>query len=53
MLTLSADTLQTLAAYGLQVDVSRIPWGSFAGEETTWDFERDRELLRDWIESAD
>lgn len=50
-LELDAETLQLVAAHGLQVDVTRIPWGAFAGEERTFDYEKDWEQLKEWTES--
>lgn len=42
--------LQTLAAYGLQVDAGRIPWGAFRDEEDQFDREANWERLRSWLE---
>ena len=49
-LRFTTNILRTLAAYELQVDPSRIPWGVFRNEEETFDREADWERLRAWIE---
>jgi hypothetical protein len=49
-LRVPARVLHTLAAYELQVDPSRIPWGAFKDEVETFDREADWERLRAWLE---
>lgn len=49
-LRVPGDTLRLLAAYGVVIDVGRIPWGAFKGEEESLDQEVDYERLRAWLE---
>lgn len=49
-LRVSKDVLHTLAAYGLQVDASRVPWGAFRDEEDQFDREANWERLQSWLE---
>jgi hypothetical protein len=49
-LRVAPDVLRMLAAYGLQVDPSRIPWGAFRDEVETYDREADWERLRSWLD---